>query len=163
MMAIDRRIRRFSSFLAATVVACVMSLPTALASDTTNIPVPKHIIYAGQTISSSLLRDRTVPLRYLNRASVFVDRSQLIGKVAKTTLVPSRPIPTNYVTEPDVVKVNQRALMRFRSGALTITAEASPLNSAKAGEMVRARNLQTGVIVYGTAQEDGSIIVGARQ
>ena len=163
MMVSDLRVKRFSSFLAATFVACFMGLSNSQASETTNIPVPKHIIYAGQTISSSLLRDRKVPIGYLSRASVFVDQSQLVGKVAKTTLVPSRPIPTNYVTEPDVVKVNQRALMRFRSGALTITAEASPLNSAKAGEMVRARNLQTGVIVYGTAQEDGSIIVGARQ
>lgn len=138
-----------------------MYCTTAIASSqNVPIPVPKHIIYAGQIINGNLLRDRQVPTTYLNRVSVFQRHSDVAGKVAKTTLVPGRPIPTNYVAEPDVIKVNQRALMRYQVGVLKITAEVSPLNSAQVGEQVRARNLQTGVIVYGTAQKDGTILAG---
>lgn len=133
------------------------------ASERTPIPVPKNIVYAGQAISGQLLRDRSVPTGYLSRVSVFTRHSDVVGKVAKTTLMPGRPIPVNYVTEPDVVKVNQRALMRYEISGLKITAEVSPLNSAQVGGQVRARNLQTGIIVYGTAQKDGTIVAGAIQ
>ncbi len=135
---------------------------TGASSERVTIPVPKQIVYAGQIISPDILRGRPVPVSYLDRVSVFVHDSQIIGKVARTTLVPNRPIPTNFVTEPYVVKVNTRAVMRYQSGALTITAEVMPLNSAQTGQLVRARNLQTGVLVYGTARSDGTIIVEAR-
>ena len=133
------------------------------ASDTTYIPVPKNVIYAGQTISYELLRDRKVPTDYLSRVSVFTGPDGLVGMVARRTLVPSRPIPTNHVSEPDVIKVNAPALMRFSSNGLTITAEVLPMNSAKEGEFVRVRNMQTGVIVSGIAQADGSIMAGVRR
>lgn len=138
------------------------SVSSVFASEdkTSHIPVPKNIIYAGQVINSNLLRDRKVPNSYLNRFNVISQYSEIVGKVAKVTLVPSKPIPTNYLSEPDVVKVNNRTIIRFRSGTLLITAEVLPLNAAKAGDTVRARNLQTGVVVYGMAQADGTILAG---
>ena len=133
------------------------------ASENTYIPVPKHVIYAGQVISASQLRDRKVPVSYLNRVNVFIGLEGLVGKVARTTLAPARPIPTNHVSEPDVVKINKPSIMKFSSGTLTIMAEVLPLNSAKAGEFVRARNIQTGVIVSGVAQANGVITAGGLQ
>ena len=147
--------------LASTVfIACWDS---ALAADSTPIPVPKHVVYAGQLINSDILRDRTVPNSYLNRVSVIVEWSQVVGKVARTTLAPNRPIPTNQIIEPDVVKVNRPALLRYSSGTLVITAEVVPLNSSKTGGLVRARNSQTGIIVSGIAQADGTIAAGISQ
>jgi len=143
-------------------VLCFSSIANSVkAAETTPIPVPKNIVYAGQVISANVLRDRIVPVSYVNRTNVFTRHSDVVGKVAKTTLVPARPIPTNYVTEPNAIQVNQRALMVFNSGNLSITAEVSPLNSAQAGQQVRARNIQTGVVVYGVAQEDGTILAGS--
>ena len=153
-------IKRVSYFA---VITTTLTCFSVQASEPIPIPVPKNIVYAGQVISGNFLRDRNVPQKYLSRVNVFTRHSDVVGKVAKTTLVPGRPIPTNYVKEPDVVKVNQRAIMLYRAGALKITAEVYPLNSAQAGEQVRARNIQTGIIVYGTAQDDGTIITGVNQ
>ena len=50
------------------------------AADTTYIPVPKNVIYAGQIIDSNLLRDRRVPMSYLNRVSVFTGLDGLVGE-----------------------------------------------------------------------------------
>ena len=148
------------AFLAATFF---LFLVPAQSSDREIIPVPRNVIYAGQVISAQLLGDRVVPKKYLARVSVFTNPNDIVGKVARTTLMPNRPIPTNYLMEPNVVEVNRRALMRFRSGSLRITAEVLPLNAARAGEPVRARNMQTGVIVFGIANVDGSITAGAYQ
>jgi flagella basal body P-ring formation protein FlgA len=142
---------------------CMLSATFAFADETATslIPVPKNIIYAGQIVSPNLLRNRKVPVSYLNRFSVISQYSEVVGKVAKVTLVPSKPIPTNYLSEPDIVKVNKRTVIHFRSGALLITAEVMPLNAAKVGDSVRARNIQTGVIVHGVAQANGTILAGA--
>lgn len=132
----------------------------ATAKNRVVIPVPKNVIYAGQVITASLLGTRLVPTDYLARVSVFTVPSEIAGKVARTTLMPNRPIPTNFVVEPDVVQVNRKTVMRFENGSLRIVAEVVPLNNAKAGEPVRARNISSGVIVYGYAQKDGSIDAG---
>ena len=138
----------------------ISSLCVANASDKVPIPVPKNVVYAGQIVDARLLRSRIVPLKYLSRVSVFTTPSEVVGKIARTTLMPNRPIPTNYLIEPNAVEVNRKAIMRFEIGLLKITAEVIPLNAAKTGEPVRARNISTGVVVHGIANADGSITAG---
>jgi len=129
----------------------------ALAGELVPIPVPKNIIYAGQRIEAHLLKERRVPTRYLLSVSVITRSIEAQGFVARTTLLPNRPIPTNHIMEPDVIKANKPVLMHFKVGMLSISGEMLPLNSAKKGELVRARNLQTGAIISGVAQADGTI------
>ncbi len=149
------------AFLLSTLLVLPAAAETGTsASKFTAIPVPKNVIYAGQIIRDSLLRERRVPLEYLDRVSVMTSRLEVVGKVARTTLMPSRPISVNHVSEPDVVKVSKPTFMEYRQHALRITAEVLPLNSAKEGEFVRARNIHTGVIVSGTARKNGTISAG---
>ncbi|MCB1463479.1 MAG: flagellar basal body P-ring formation protein FlgA [Nitratireductor sp.] len=123
------------------------------------IPVPATMIYAGQRISGSALTTRRVPNRYLAVAAVIVDAGDLEGKTARSTLVPGRPIAVNQVREPNVIDASKPTRIVFRSGGLMIAGEVIPLASAAAGEFVRARNANTGVVVSGVAQPDGSILV----
>lgn len=137
----------------------------ALAANTVevaSIPVPKNVIYAGQMIDPHLLKQRRVPARYLLQVSVITDASAVSGMVARTTLMPNRPIPTNYIVAPDVIRTGQPAIMVFSSGGLSISGEVIPMNSAKVGEHVRARNVASGAIVSGIAQADGTISVMTR-
>ncbi|MEM7289374.1 MAG: flagellar basal body P-ring formation chaperone FlgA [Pseudomonadota bacterium] len=135
----------------------------AMANERVDIPVPKNVIYAGQPLIPDLLRNRSVPINYVRRVSVIQNQGQLIGKIARKTLMPNQPIFTNTVVEPNVIEVNRKALMRFEYGGLKITTEVNPLNSAKSGQPVRARNIRTGVVVYGTAVADGSILASSLQ
>ncbi len=148
-------------FVAAFLLAFVDQGRRLSAAEVTTIPVPRNIIYAGQVIREELLRSRQVPVQYLKRVSVVTNRLEVVGKIARTTLMPNQPISTNYVSEPDVIKINKPAIMEYSTGLLTITAEVMPLNSAKKGEFVRARNIQSGVIVSGTAVSSGFIVTGA--
>lgn len=142
-------------------LALIVRTPAASANDgTVDVPVPATIIYAGQLIQSSMLGLRTIPVKYAATRAVFQSDEHLVGMVARTTLMPRRPIGLNQVTEPDVVSVNRPAIMHYSQGQLLITGEVQPLNSAKAGEMVRARNIHTGVIVTGIAERDGTITAG---
>lgn len=150
---------RFATMLMLTFVLVSFTTfsSSALAAESTEIPVPKSMIYAGKPITASQLRGRVVPNKYLSSVSVFVSPNDIIGKIAKFNLAPARPIRTNQLDEPDVVSVNRPVIMKFVTGSLTITAEVIPLNSAKAGESVRVRNMQSNAIVYGVAMNDGTI------
>ena len=128
----------------------------------TDIPVPRVMIYAGQTVDSSKLRPRRVPFSYLRTVDVVTRASEAEGKVAKTTLVPSRPIPLSQLRAPDVIEASKPVRMIYRAGVLLIEGEAVPLQAAAAGERIRARNLHTGIVVFGTAMEDGTLLVTER-
>lgn len=150
----------FRKILATTVltVCGLMSLYCSVsAAESTEIPVPKSMIYAGKPIMASQLRGRIVPNSYLSSVSVFVKHEDIVGKVAKFNLAPARPIRTNQLAEPDVVSINKPVIMKYKTGTLIITAEVIPLNSAKVGEVVRVRNMQNNSIIYGVAMNDGTI------
>jgi flagella basal body P-ring formation protein FlgA len=125
----------------------------------TVIPVPAKMIYAGQPITRSALTTRRVSNRYLAVASVIVDAGSLDGKTARSTLVPGRPIATNQVREPNVIDASKPTRIIYRSGGLVIVGEAIPLSSAAVGDHIRARNSETGVVISGIAQADGSLLV----
>ena len=152
-------------FFKASATICALSLfwlvvqtgSSFAGKEVTSIPVPKNVIFPGQVISEALLRERVVPVEYLTRVSVQIDRSTTVGMVARTTLMPNQPIFTNSIVQPDVVRVNRPTIMEYISGTLKITAEVMPLISAKKGEFVRARNIHSGSIVTGIAMGDGTI------
>jgi flagella basal body P-ring formation protein FlgA len=50
----------------------------------------------------------------------------------------------------------------FAQGGLVISTLAQPLQSGSVGEQVRARNIDSGLVVVGTVQPDGTIRIGAR-
>ena len=122
------------------------------------IPVPINIIYSGQLINASLLMGRDVPANYVKRVNVLVKETDIIGKVARRTLLPNKPIFMNFVVTPDVISVNRPTIMEYSTGMLKITAEVIPLASAKEGELVRARNIHSGTIVSGIAMANGTIL-----
>lgn len=150
-------------------LALVLLLPAAAHAQSekesryAEIPVPATMIYAGQAVQPSMMLLRKVPKSYLARTRVVADISLLEGKLARSTLVPGRPIPINQLREPDVIKASRPVRVLFRLNSLEIVGEAMPLSSAAAGERVRARNIDTGLIVTGTARNDGVLVVSESQ
>lgn len=152
-----RMFKKSMVLLVLAVCGLATSFTGSVAAESTEIPVPKSMIYAGKPIMASQLRGRIVPNSYLGSVSVFVRHEDIIGKVAKFNLAPARPIRTNQLTDPDVVNINKPVIMKYKTGTLIITAEVLPLNSAKVGEVVRVRNMQNNAIIYGVAMNDGTI------
>lgn len=84
----------------------------------------------------------------------------VIGREARVTLYPGRPILTNQVGAPALVERNQLVRMHFASGALSIVTEGRALDRAGVGELVRVMNLASRQVVTGSVQADGTIEVG---
>jgi len=123
------------------------------------LPVPRHTIAPGTEISNKDLIERKFPSRTAQQFAVTTHRSQLVGMVARRTLLPGQPIPSRSVEKPVLVRRGEPARLVFREQGLVIIMQVEALQNGGAGSFVRVRNIDSGLVVSGRVQEDGTIRV----
>lgn len=124
------------------------------------LPVPVVTIYPGDAITQEMIEERPFPSAVRARQAVVEGRGPLIGKIARRTLYAGRPIPINAVTEPMLVTRGVPTQAIFRSGGILITTIASPVRSGALGDYVQMRNIDSGKMIAGIVQADGTVLVG---
>jgi flagella basal body P-ring formation protein FlgA len=123
--------------------------------------VPTTTIYPGETVNGSDLQE--VEVTNPNLAGDYaksVDEVQ--GMISKRTLLPGRTISVSALREPYTVTRGASIRLVFTVGPMTISAAGTPLEDGSTGQVVRARNMDSGVIVSGTVLADGTIHVAAK-
>ncbi len=123
--------------------------------------IPKRTIYPGEQLDASALEE--VAVTNPNIAPGYAERIDAIdGKVTTRTLVAGRIILVSSLREPFAVSRGKTVRLVFRNGPLLITASGSPLDDAAVGDLIKVRNLDSGVIVSGTVMEDRTVHVVAK-
>jgi flagella basal body P-ring formation protein FlgA len=145
----------------AQIIAAVLYLAAALPVHAGQVllPVPRITIYPGQVIDQGMLVQRAFRTGSAEEALGMPSES-LIGKVARQTLLPGRPVTQASLREPHAITQGQVALVIFQSGALTITSNAVALQSGATGDVVSVRNVDSGRIIKGKIGADGAVHVG---
>ncbi|MBO3758368.1 flagellar basal body P-ring formation protein FlgA [Ciceribacter sp. L1K23] len=150
--------------IAAALIAVAMLLLGSVATATAQVRyavVPTAIIYPGEEISPTQVEE--VEITNPNLAGGYADSmTQVIGMVTKRTLLPGRTIPVSALREPFAVKRGTNLRLTFAIGNMMISAAGSPLQDAAIGDVIKVRNLDSGVIVTGTVMADGTVQVIAR-
>lgn len=121
--------------------------------------VSTRIIYPGQVVSGEALQE--VALNWHPTAPIVRAPEEIEGKVARRTLLPGRLIPTGSVREPYLVETGSPVTVMFVEGGLTISTKAVALQSGAAGDMIRLRNMDSGVVLSGIVLADGTVRIGA--
>lgn len=124
------------------------------------LPVPSVTIYPNEEIGEEHVGERAFIAATVTRGSVQEDRTQIVGKVAKRTLIKGQPVPVNALREPYLVLSGKPATVVFEDGALTITSQATALQSGSIGDQVALRNTESGLTIRGTVSRDGTVRVG---
>jgi flagella basal body P-ring formation protein FlgA len=127
------------------------------------VAVPTVTIYPGDVIGDEQIIERAFAPGTLGKFAIAQDRTMLVGKVARRTLLPGKPIPLNGVKDPDVVSRGGSVLAIYKSGGLTISSVVQPLRAGGVGDIIEARNMDSGKIIRGAIQADGTLRVGAIQ
>ncbi len=135
--------------------------PALAAGERPTAVIPKQTIYPGETLETGMLEVVDVTNPDI-RDGYVRSLEEVEGKVTKRTLLPGRVILPSALREQYAVERGSKALLVFSNGGLTITAAGSPLEDAAVGDLIRARNVDTGVIVSGTVMADGTIHVVAK-
>ena len=129
-------------------VSTTFAQPTAV--------VPNAIIYPGQTISADMVREVEVinPNLRPGYAKVVIE---VDGMVTKRTLLPGRIIPVSVLREAYIIERGKIVSLVFQSGNMLLRAQAVALQNGMMGEVIPARNIDSGITVSGIVMQDGSL------
>ena len=123
------------------------------------LPIPLVTIYPGDLIRESMIGEKSFSGRAAFDGSLIDSKGALLGKVARRTLLPERPIAVIAVDAPKLVLLNAQVKIVFDEGGLVITAYGSALQAGAVGDLIRVRNQDSGIVISGKVQPDGSILV----
>lgn len=153
----DRMRSRPARIFAAT-LAISAGTAGAAAAESQQFPVPKTTIYPGDAIGADAL---TLKSFVVGRepAAVVQTPEALVGKVARRTLVAGKPIPPTYIRDREVVQKGKPVTVIFSDGGLTISSLAIPLQAGVVGDVLSLRNVDTGRMIKGIVEADGTIRV----
>ncbi|MCF3932470.1 flagellar basal body P-ring formation chaperone FlgA [Acuticoccus sp. M5D2P5] len=157
------RQRRPAAVLAAGLGLAVALAPAVARADQTGglLPVPSDTITRGERITADMLTEKHFYYDPSRPLSVLTDPSRAIGREARRTLPAGKPIPVSAFRVAKLVVRGKPTEARFRMGNLTITATVLPLEDGAAGDLVRARNIDSNRVINGVVGMDGLIEVSA--
>ena len=121
-------------------------------------PSPRAIIYPGDLIREDILVD--APLSATNSSGpVALAVEDVVGMVARQTLLPGQSIPIHALAAPRVVRAGSAVKLVYIDRGLEITTVGSALQDGSVGQNVQVRNDDSGVTIYGRVRSDGSVQV----
>ena len=141
-------------------LAAWVALPcAAVRGEELAMPTPKTVIYPGDIIQDDMLMDtpsEDAPARPGDGAA----RNAIVGKMARRTLLPGQPIGLSDIGNPRLVVNGGAVTLYFTEGGLTISTSGAAQQDGSEGELIHVRNTDSGVVVSGIVQADGSVRVG---
>jgi flagella basal body P-ring formation protein FlgA len=151
----DRGARQSWLRLLGSALAFAVGLSAAMA-EVVQLPVPKITIYPGDILSGEMLDMKSI--RLLD-GSVPIARSEdaAVGKVARRTLLAGKPIPMAYLGDRQVVSQGKSVRLMFSEGGLVISGVGLALQPGGVGDTISIRNVDSGAVIRGVVEPDGSI------
>jgi flagella basal body P-ring formation protein FlgA len=138
---------------------CLGTQAADAADEARSVFVPGRVIYPGDVITADALvngrfiRDSASP-------AVFGENpNDLVGKVARRTLMRGELVPNSAVREQDVVVQGRPYKLTYSSEFVSIVGTGIPLQSGSAGALVSVRNPDTGLIIKARVQPDQTLAV----
>jgi len=120
------------------------------------LPVPVATIYPGDIIRSSMLRNE----QFEDHVEPFVgSAAELVGRVARRTLLAGRPVLQDAVEDPRAVQNGALVQMVYTQPGLMITATGQALQAGRVGDSIRVRNVESGIVVSGLVTAEGTVRV----
>ncbi len=143
-------------------LAGLVGASVARAASVESLPVPAVTIYPGDVIADDMLTDGRFPIGTASRFPVAGSNQELVGKVARRTLLPGRLIARNTVGEPELVSKGKIVSAIYQQGTLVITATVLALQSGSLNDIIQVRNVDSGKVIVGTVTADGGVRIEAR-
>jgi flagellar basal body P-ring formation protein FlgA len=137
----------------------VFAVARTAAGEERRLPVPSVTIRAGEVIKQDMITERAFAPNLLGVALFIDGRQSVVGRMARRSLLPGQPIPTNAVDEPWAVARGAIVKVIVEDNGLSIATYGSAMQSGAAGTLIPVRNTDTGVIIRGIVQPDGTVKV----
>jgi flagella basal body P-ring formation protein FlgA len=122
------------------------------------VVTPVRDIARGRIIGMDDLATTTVAVSRMHRDAVAIPE-EIVGMVARKTLMAGSPLTGRDVVRQTVVKRRQLVTVELMQGTMRITTQAEALQDACAGDIVRCKNIGSDEEFAGVAQPNGVVLV----
>ncbi len=157
MQAIRRHVRR--AIMPVLALAALSAGCGAGAQERVDVmPAAKVVIYPGDVIRDDMLEDIPAAAPGIGGPFAF-SRSDVVGKMSHRTLLPGRPIPLQGIDNPRLITNGSQVRMVYVDGDLQIVTTGAALQDGAIGDVIKLRNVDSGVVVFGQVQADGTVLV----
>jgi flagella basal body P-ring formation protein FlgA len=126
------------------------------------LPVPVSTIPAGQIVGYADLSDRKFQTTPRSLMGIAMTAAEIAGLEARRTLQAGRPIPLSALTKPLAVRRGTKVTASYEETGFSISAQLMALEDGAAGDVITARNIDSGAIVRVTVLQDGKLAVIAQ-
>lgn len=135
----------------------VVLLSSRLAAAEMMAPCARSTIYPGEVVRADMLTE--APFELDDETDVIKTRGELVGRIAKRTLFPGKPVHASFVEAPHTIANGSAVQLLYERPGISISASGQALQSARAGDPVRVRNIESGLVVTGVASRTGIVLV----
>ena len=146
-------------FMIAPIAAAVLAASAVMAFAQEMVVVPTRVVYPGELVTTADLQAVLLQRSKAGLPPIAYDHSEVEGKVARRTLLPGRLIALSSLRDAYAVEAGKPVQVQFVEGALTISAVAVPLQPGSVGDLIRVRNIDSGIVFSGTVMADGTVRV----
>ena len=136
---------------------CLCLSPLSAGAQEQTIPTPRETIYAGELIQDGMIADAAAPA--FVESDIVLSRADIVGRVARRTLFPGRPIQRGATEEARAVANGGPVQLQYDQPGLTITASGQALQAGRIGDAIRVRNVESGFVVSGVVTGAGAVRV----
>lgn len=154
-MSVSRPLRILSALL---VLATAGGWPSARA-DIRDLPVPNATIYPETLITESQVVPRSFRVTETSTNGFVTDMAQVVGKQARRRLIAGKPIPLSAISAPFAVRRGGVVTATYEEEGFSISTTLVALSDGVAGDVIQARNPDTGIVLPVAVQEDGTVAV----
>lgn len=140
------------------VISFCVGVLSATAAEEIALPTPGVTIYPGEIVRERMLSDMTFDVRETHNS--VRTRSDLIGRVARRTLFVGKPIGISSIEDPHTIGNGGLVQLVYEQPGILISASGLALQSARTGDPIRVRNIETGLVVTGVVSAAGTVLVG---
>ena len=122
------------------------------------ILVAKAYIPKGTVITDSLLMKSRRDMNDYRRG-YFTDSAQLTGKVTRRAIARNAAVTPGAITQAVLIKRGQPVNILVQSDGIEISVKGKALMDGAVNDLIRAQNISSNKIVYGTVIAPGTIAV----
>jgi flagellar basal body P-ring formation protein FlgA len=146
---------------AAGIALAILAWPwaDAVAAEIRDLPVPAATILPNTIITVAQIRPRSFRVTSTSVAGFATVESEILGKQARRRLIAGKPIPLASLTLPFAIRRGTIAAALYHDEGFTISISLVALADGAAGDMIEARNIETGTVVLARVRADGSLTV----
>lgn len=125
---------------------------------TLSVLLPSRRVSAGEIITSEDVSRSTMPVSSMSSNMLRSDRD-IIGKEARRTLMPGRPISENSLIEPRIILRGDEITINYADSDLNLSVPGRALEDGAINQRLRVVNLQSSKTITAHVAAPGVVIV----